>query len=585
MRKIAVLALLLAGCLGQRREGQAKAGTAAVADVAGADVAVGVGDATYGIKDSTGAPLVLGISVNGVGVPGFAADKLSYALKVGIGTQTASVTVDAPEGVTLTVNGQAAQAGQPSPAAALNLGAHVFTVTATAAGQTQVYTLTVTRGLAGQEAYFHDTSVSNWFMMNVAIAGNTLVVGTPWEANNSVVGGAAYIFVRNGTTWSQQAYLQPPNVVDSDRFGWSVAIDGDTAVVSAPGETSSAGDILGQGAAYVFVRQGKVWSPQDHLKASNTGTGDFFGDSVAIAGDTIVVGASGEWSKATGINGDQGDNSAPGSGAAYVFVRSGTVWSQQAYLKASNTDGGDGFGHSVAIDGDTVVVGAITEESTATGIDGNQADNSAPDSGAAYVFVRDGKVWSQQAYLKASNTDPHDSFGTGVAISGNTVVVGASMESSKATGIDGAQGDNSAPYSGAAYVFVRNGKVWSQQAYLKASNTDAIDEFGWSVAIAGEVVVVGTIGEDAQAIGINGDEGDNSAPFSGGAYVFARSGTVWSQQAYLKASNNQAYYGFGVSVAAAGDTVVVGASVVDSASGQPGGGYEPFQSGAIYVFR
>jgi hypothetical protein len=129
---------------------------------------------------------------------------------------------------------------------------------------------------------------------------------------------------------------------------------------------------------------------QAYVKASNSGDHDNFGYSVAISGDTMVVGAAAEDSAATGIDGDQSDTSAAVSGAAYVFTRSGSTWSQQAYLKASNTDAGDQFGYSVAIDGDTIVVGANGEDSTASGVDGNQADNSGLSPGAAYVFTRSG---------------------------------------------------------------------------------------------------------------------------------------------------------------------------------------------------
>ena len=145
---------------------------------------------------------------------------------------------------------------------------------------------------------------------------------------------------------------------------------------------------------------------QAYLKASNTEADDQFGGSVAVSGDTVVVGATGEDSNATGINGNQNNNSAVNAGAAYVFVRSGATWTQQAYLKASNTGANDVFGISVAISGDTVVVGAANEDSNATGINGNQSNNSAADAGAAYVFVRNGTIWTQQAYLKASNTGP-----------------------------------------------------------------------------------------------------------------------------------------------------------------------------------
>jgi len=174
--------------------------------------------------------------------------------------------------------------------------------------------------------------------------------------------------------------------------------------------------------------------------------------SVAVSGNTIVVGASLEGSNATGVNGDQTNNSAPQSGAAYVFVRSAVAWSQQAYLKASNTEAIDAFGFSVAGSGETVVVGA-REDSNATGVNGNQSDNSAPLSGAVYVFVRSAGVWQQQTYLKASNTEAGDYFGWSVAVSDDTVVVGAPDEASNATGVNGNQSDNSAPQSGSAYVF------------------------------------------------------------------------------------------------------------------------------------
>ena len=178
-------------------------------------------------------------------------------------------------------------------------------------------------------------------------------------------------------------------------------------------------------------------------------------NSVALSGDNVGGQCSpGEDSNATGVNGDQSDNSIPYSGAAYVFTRSGTAWSQQAYLKASNTDQWDYFGYSVDISGDTLVIGAPNESSNATGINGDQGDNSAVAAGAAYVFTRSGTVWNQQDYLKASNTASEDILGRDVAISGDTVVVGAYGEDSNATGINGDQANNSAHYSGAAYIFI-----------------------------------------------------------------------------------------------------------------------------------
>jgi trimeric autotransporter adhesin len=238
------------------------------------------------------------------------------------------------------------------------------------------------------------------------------------------------------------------------------------------------------------------------------------------------VGAPFEDSSATGIGGEQADYSAGGSGAVYVFTRSGSTWSQQAYVKASNTGALDRFGWSVALsaDGSTLAVGADFEDSGATSIGGDQVNNSTADSGAVYVFIRSGSTWSQQAYVKASNTGAGDYFGSSVALSadGSTLAVGAYNEDSSATGIGGDQADNSAGDSGAVYVFARSGSTWSQQAYVKASNTGEGDSFGISVALSadGSTLAVGAYGEDSSATGIGGDQADNSAAESGAVYLY-----------------------------------------------------------------
>ncbi|NJM38843.1 MAG: integrin [Akkermansiaceae bacterium] len=403
-------------------------------------------------------------------------------------------------------------------------------------------------GLATQKGYSNANiaGAGDGFGASVAISGDTVIVGAPKEDSNATGvngdqmdnsagdSGAAYVFVRSAGAWSQQAYLKASNTGAFDEFGFSVAISGDTVVVGAIGDSSNTpGGIFGNssGAAYVFVRSEGAWSQQAYLKARNTGASDLFGTSVAISGDTVVVGASGEESYATGVNGNEADNGAYHSGAVYVFTRTDGFWSQQAYLKASNTGEYDEFGKSVAISGDTVVVGAVGEASNAAGVNGRQKNNSAIYSGAAYVFVRNAGVWSQQAYLKASNTGAFDFFGRSVAISGDTLVVGAMYEESSATGVNGNQADNSASSSGATYVFTRSGGAWSQQAYLKASNTGAFDQFGFSVAISGDTVVVGAAKDPSIEIGSTSGNG------SGAAYVFERSAGAWSQQAYLKASN------------------------------------------------
>jgi len=461
-----------------------------------------------------------------------------------------------------------------------------------------------------QQAYIKasNTEGGDFFSWSVAVSGDTLVVGADREDSNNAgingnqndnsatSSGAAYVYTRNGRTWHQQAYLKASNADAGDRFGASLAISGDTLVVGAARESSNSTGVNGDqngdsatasGAAYIFTRNGTQWSQQAYLKASNSGEGDLFGASVAISGDVVVIGTALEDSNAAGVNGDENDNSADNAGAAYIFVRDGEQWSQQAYLKASNSGEGDLFGTSVAVFGDTVVVGAIGEDSYSTGVNGDENDNSAEDSGAVYVFTRNGTQWSQQAFLKASNSDNLDQFGSSVAISGDTVIVGAPLEDSNAIGVNGNQNDNSAARAGAAYVFTVKGTDWSQQAYLKASNTEAGDEFAATISITGDTLVVGAYPEDSNARAINGDQHDNSAPSAGAAYVFSRSGTTWSQHSYLKASNTDAVDGFAHSLAISNDNLVVGALLEDStATGIDGDQHDNLaeDAGAAYVF-
>ena len=457
--------------------------------------------------------------------------------------------------------------------------------------------LTYARGNGLTEWWVNDPSgLEQWFELAAPPAGGgegerlrlTLAVNGDFEAERQ----DGVVVFRNATTELTYANLlvwdatgeRLPARMKVDRQNLTLAID-DT------------------GARYPLTID-PVLTQQAYLKASNTEALDRFGSSIAISDDTVVVGAPGEDSSATGVNGDGTDNSANVAGAAYVFTRSGTGgWSQQAYLKASNTGVGAMFGRSVAVDEDTVVIGAPEERSSATGVGGDQSDDALIDAGAAYVFTRDGSgTWSQQAYIKASNTDARDEFGTSVSVDGDTVVIGALGEDSSATGVDGDQTDNSTSRAGAVYVFTRDGSGdWSQQAYIKASNADGGDtfnspgdEFGFSVDVSGDTLVVGAPFEDSSATGVNGNEADNSAEDAGAAYVFIRSGTgAWSQQAYLKASNTEGSSdfddgdNFGLSVAVDGDTVVTGAFGEDSAATGVNGNdadNAAEDAGAAYVF-
>lgn len=327
-----------------------------------------------------------------------------------------------------------------------------------------------------------------------------------------------------------------------------------------------------------------------YLKASNTHSAALFGDRVAICGNTVVVGAYSEYSNGVGVNGSQTSLTRPASGAVYVFVKTNGTWTQEAYLKASNPDTDDYFGGAVAISHDTIVVGAGTESSSSTGVNGDQNNNSSYRSGAVYVFRRSGTSWQQEAYIKASNTGSDDRFGAAVSIDGDTMVVGALREDSNATGIDGSQNNDDSFNSGAAYVFHRNGSTWTQQAYLKASNSGDGDNFGISVAVSGETIVVGAWNEDSNATGVNGDQQNNDSANSGAAYVYRRTGETWIQQAYLKASNTDDYDNyeqFGWDVAVHGDTIAVSSRYEASISRGINGDQTDNSntSGAVYVYR
>ena len=364
---------------------------------------------------------------------------------------------------------------------------------------------------------------SDQFGVSVGISGDTVIVGSVFDNFNVITRrGTAYIFVRSGNSWTQQAKLLPGTGGINDRFGSSVAISGETAVVGANQDNS----------AYVYVRNGTSWTQQARLLAIPRQTGTSLGTSVAISGDTIVAGNT---SDTVGSNSQQG--------SAYVFVRSGTTWSQQARLVASDGAGGDVFGISIAISGDTAVVGTIFHDV-----------GGMPDQGAAYVFLRNGTLWSQQAQLVAANGAADDRFGQSVAISGDTAVVGVNLS------------DTGARNQGSAYVFVRSGTAWTQQTQLLASDGSAGDQFGIGVAISGDTVVVGASFDD---VGPNIDQGS--------AYIFVRGGTVWTQQTQVTTSaGDDVSDDFGVSVAISGDTAIVGADGDDVGSG--------FDQGSAYIF-
>jgi len=362
---------------------------------------------------------------------------------------------------------------------------------------------------------------------------NATGVGGTQTNESAAAAGAVYVFIRSGVTWTQQAYLKASNTDAGDNFGNSVSLsgDGNLLAVGAENEDSSAAQTNNSaadaGAVYVFARTGTSWSQQAYLKAANAEAADQFGHAVALSGDgsTLAAGAVGEAGNATGVGGTQTNNSMPSAGAVYVFVRSGSTWTSQAYVKASNTGSSDQFGWSVALstNGATLLVGAVGEDSHATGVGGDQSSNGASGSGAAYVYTRSGTTWTHQAYVKASNTRADDQFGESVTLNGagTVLAVGATGEAGTATN-GNLSSEYTAPSAGAAYVYTLAGGTWTHRHYVKASNTAAGDRLGLSLGLnsSGTLLVVGADNEDSDAKGINSDQNNDRASSAGAVYVY-----------------------------------------------------------------
>ncbi|MEM7182605.1 MAG: putative Ig domain-containing protein [Spirochaetota bacterium] len=385
----------------------------------------------------------------------------------------------------------------------------------------------------------------------------------------------------------------------------SCAISGTATTSHSSSHTVTASNGGGSNTSSISLTiTGTDWQQQAYIKAPNNDASDRFGWSVALYNDTLAVGSVLEASNQTTItNGNtaSSDNSVSEAGAVYVFVRSGTTWSQQAYIKAANAGtASDKFGETIALDTDTLAVGAYQEDSNQTTITngtGASTDDSASDAGAVYVYTRSGTTWSQQAYIKAANAESSDNFGWRVALTGDTLAVSAFKEASNQTTITngtGASTDNSASDSGAVYIYTRSGTTWTQEAYIKASNAEASDFFGYNIALSGDTLAVGSIQEDSNQTTItNGtsSSSDNTTVDCGAVFVYTRSGTTWSQQAYLKAPNAGSGDNLGIGMAIDGDTIVAGAYQEDSSqttitNGTSAGADDSTSNaGAAYVFK
>ena len=372
-----------------------------------------------------------------------------------------------------------------------------------------------------------DAAEQEEFGRSIGFDGTTLVVGAHLDATTAPGAGAAYVFTRDGSGWRERAELLAPDGAADDRFGASVAVDGDTILVGAPLDDTAQGESTG--AVYVFVRSGTSWSFQEKLLPGTVADGDQFGFAVALQGERAYIGAPFE------------DVTIDGEGALYVYRRTGSAWSVETQLFGSSANPLAAFGGAVAVDGTRLVVGARNH-------DGNQ-----PTAGGAYVYDRSGTVWSESALLTASDGASSDLFGVSVTVEGETALIGASLRDSG---------------RGAAYVYQRSASVWVEEQRLFAPAAFLFDQFGLSVELENGVAIVGDV------LGPEGRGG-------GAVRVFERSAGVWQSSALVRASdafdtpNGLLAPFFGWSVVAEAGTLVVSALRDDQAA---------LDAGSVYVF-
>jgi hypothetical protein len=373
--------------------------------------------------------------------------------------------------------------------------------------------------------------------LSVSISGDYAIVGAWLEDTGGGDAGAAYIYTRNPSTgvWGSEQKIQANDKQQFDQFGYSVSISEDYAIVGAYAEDEGG---TNAGAAYIYKRDPStgVWGSEQKITASDRQQDDIFGASVSITGDYAIVGAWGEDAGASDTK----------EGAAYIFKRDGTTWSEIKKIQASDKQAGDRFGTSVSISGDYAIVGAYLEDVGA----------SDTKEGAAYIFKRDGTTWSEQTKLTAGDRQQSDQFGVSVSISGDYAIVGALNE-------DAGDSDTN---EGAAYIYKRDPStgVWGSEQKIQASDKETTDYFGKSVSISGDYAIVGAFQEDTG--------GDNA----GAAYIFKRDGTTWSEIKKIQASDAQTQDKFGASVTIDGTYAIVGARTED-----PGGTTD---AGAAYIY-
>lgn len=432
--------------------------------------------------------------------------------------------------------------------------------------------------------------------------GNTLAVGVVDRGAENI--GGAFVFERIDGRWQQQAFLQAESEVTIVRFGRSILLsdNGDKLVVGAqirdltppePGGPNGFFIPVESGTVFVFERSDGVWQQQASLlpqsfEEDRTLDGDStFGARLSMSADGTLIAVNAIFDNSIPNVFNESGFSIRSTGVVYVFETIDNIWQQQALIQASNAESFDMFGSSLSLsaNGQILAVGARDESSASTGIDGDMSNNSSGDSGAVYVFTRNGETWQQQAYLKASNSNTNFEFGSGVSLNslGNLLAVSA-------------PGENEIPgNSGAIYIFGRDDQFWQQQALIRAEGLTGSFNSAVSMDAEGSILVVGASEEDTDGFGVHSNQTtlvasiDSEAANSGAAYVFEQINGVWHQRAYLKASNAGRFDRFGTSVSIAGDgsAITVGAWTESGGSGGINGDQTDNSiplSGAVYLY-
>ncbi len=415
----------------------------------------------------------------------------------------------------------------------------------------------------------HDRSTGDLFGWSVAIDGNWAVIGSylnESDENNSNplnAAGAAYIFKKDSHgNWKQYQKIVASDRELGDYFGYSVDLDNGYIVVGSIYEAhdeNGSNEKINAGSAYIYkLESNNEWVQKDKIVASDRSSTDNFGWSVAIDGNYVVVGVPIE------DEDENGGNSKSNSGSAYIFKRNEENWSQVQKIVASDRDAIDYFGWTVAMDGDHLLVGAYSEDEDEVG------GNSLSDAGSVYAFKRSGSLWNEEQKIVPVDRGASDFFGYTVDIIGDLAVVGAHQEDHDTTGGD--QKDE----AGAAYVFQNNGTSWVEVQKLVASDREAEDFFGRAVAIDDNVIIVGAEEEDHNELGLS-----NKAS-AGSAYVFEREMQGWNQVQKIVASDRDALDKFGRAVSISGNNILVGAYQEDS---DVSGNNFLSESGSAYFFR